>query len=265
MEEYYNDLMILRTQFELEGVYDETTIIKESKYLLMDLGVENEDEINNIIKGFYSNCGYDMPLETIKSVKAVNITNDLFNIIMSRVFDPNNPQSFNPGQVGAGDFTMPINPNNVLSTIPEEKENNDDSSSEESPQEGTSAPAMISSAAPNSTTPLNLASTAGLQLMLNMLTQFEQTLTNPPNLEEDNVIVTLDDEEFDKIKVSIAQETLETPCMICCCEIEKENEMSELPCKHTFHTECINPWLKEHSNKCPVCRQECGKAKYSNV
>ena len=40
-------------------------------------------------------------------------------------------------------------------------------------------------------------------------------------------------------------------------ELEKmENRVIiEMPCEHTFHQECILPWLKEH-NSCPKCRFE---------
>ena len=29
-----------------------------------------------------------------------------------------------------------------------------------------------------------------------------------------------------------------------------------------FHTDCVTHWLKEYNYKCPICREECGQAKY---
>uniref|UniRef100_A0A914HK82 RING-type domain-containing protein n=1 Tax=Globodera rostochiensis TaxID=31243 RepID=A0A914HK82_GLORO len=44
-------------------------------------------------------------------------------------------------------------------------------------------------------------------------------------------------------------------CAICLGEIEPGTVIKRLPaCKHTFHTECIQPWLKGYNNFCPMCR-----------
>merc|ERR1712146_459546 len=52
---------------------------------------------------------------------------------------------------------------------------------------------------------------------------------------------------------------LEKPtCSICITDFELGLEGMFLPCGHTFHPDCIKPWLKKN-NKCPVCRKELNK------
>lgn len=43
-------------------------------------------------------------------------------------------------------------------------------------------------------------------------------------------------------------------CSICMDEAELGSEVTELPCHHWFHFDCIKAWLKEHDT-CPHCRQ----------
>jgi hypothetical protein len=49
---------------------------------------------------------------------------------------------------------------------------------------------------------------------------------------------------------------LETPiCTVCQDNLTLGTKALFLPCGHTFHPDCIMPWLKEH-NTCPICRYE---------
>jgi len=50
-------------------------------------------------------------------------------------------------------------------------------------------------------------------------------------------------------------------CMICFDEFNVEQSVLKLPCNHLYHKDCIVPYFKEHSNKCPSCRCEVGKSK----
>jgi E3 ubiquitin-protein ligase RNF115/126 len=79
----------------------------------------------------------------------------------------------------------------------------------------------------------------------------------------DDVVSTLDDSENDKLKVYRLIEKKEEKCSICMCDINIDEEVCDLPCTHTFHNECIQPWLKNYNYKCPVCRKEVGKPKYN--
>jgi hypothetical protein len=48
-------------------------------------------------------------------------------------------------------------------------------------------------------------------------------------------------------------------CSICQDELSKDNIIRQLNCSHIYHKECIDKYLLEYSNKCPICRAECRK------
>ena len=50
----------------------------------------------------------------------------------------------------------------------------------------------------------------------------------------------------------------EPECAVCMCELEKGDEMGQLPCGHTFHKECIVEWLHNEAS-CPMCRVDMKK------
>ncbi|GFH56445.1 hypothetical protein CTEN210_12921 [Chaetoceros tenuissimus] len=60
--------------------------------------------------------------------------------------------------------------------------------------------------------------------------------------------------------LSSRKDTLYNPrmCPICCEEYEKGHDIAwskNEECVHAFHTDCIVPWLLEHSD-CPMCRND---------
>jgi hypothetical protein len=85
--------------------------------------------------------------------------------------------------------------------------------------------------------------------------------------ELDDVKLILDEDEINKIKTTeyskLDTDTKNTctKCTICQDEYHNDNKVRELNCKHVFHLECIDQWLKEYSYKCPQCRQPAGEYK----
>lgn len=51
----------------------------------------------------------------------------------------------------------------------------------------------------------------------------------------------------------IRDEESEGQCPICLKDMEQDDIVNELPCRHQFHKDCILPWLKKTSS-CPSCR-----------
>jgi hypothetical protein len=44
-------------------------------------------------------------------------------------------------------------------------------------------------------------------------------------------------------------------CMVCLESLSEGELLRQLPCQHSFHVSCIDPWLLERSGECPVCRR----------
>ncbi len=78
-----------------------------------------------------------------------------------------------------------------------------------------------------------------------------------------DVVVTVDDKDIDKLKSNKLSTDLDSDCSICMGKMLKDEVITELKCNHTFHTDCIEPYLKQYNYKCPICRAEVGKAKYN--
>ncbi|KAF2450602.1 hypothetical protein P171DRAFT_142759 [Karstenula rhodostoma CBS 690.94] len=48
----------------------------------------------------------------------------------------------------------------------------------------------------------------------------------------------------------------QSTCPICLDDFEpKESQVRELPCRHIFHIDCIDPFLLNNSSLCPICKQ----------
>jgi len=47
----------------------------------------------------------------------------------------------------------------------------------------------------------------------------------------------------------------EPACCICLCEYEDGEKLMELPCGHSYHSECISSWCDNHV-RCPLCNHD---------
>lgn len=91
--------------------------------------------------------------------------------------------------------------------------------------------------------------------------RFLSMIRNRINRPLEDVKITLDESELNKLITYKLPQTLEEKCVICIGELEEGNEVMELPCKHLFHCECIKSLLLNYDYKCPVCRHDIGKHK----
>ena len=55
-------------------------------------------------------------------------------------------------------------------------------------------------------------------------------------------------------------------CAICVDDFKKGDTLRVLPCSHQFHVECIDEWLINHSDLCPLCKNQVPrKRRYGTV
>ena len=77
-----------------------------------------------------------------------------------------------------------------------------------------------------------------------------------------NVLSEEGEKEIQKIKYK-KNETDQHSCCISFEDFEEDQEIYKLPCGHIF-SDSIFTWLKEESNKCPVCRHELSHKEIKN-
>lgn len=87
--------------------------------------------------------------------------------------------------------------------------------------------------------------------------------TGTENLED--VKMTLSAEEINKLPLKKYEnlnehlKSINNICTICRDNYETDNVVRILTCNHLYHSDCIDGWLGNHSNKCPHCRIEIGE------
>jgi len=52
-----------------------------------------------------------------------------------------------------------------------------------------------------------------------------------------------------------SKETCEVSCAVCLSDFEENEMLRRLPCGHSFHSSCVDKWLKQNK-RCPLCVQD---------
>ena len=61
-------------------------------------------------------------------------------------------------------------------------------------------------------------------------------------------------DENQEPSAAVEQGSGDKSCSICYVDYEEMIELRILPCTHTFHKKCIDPWILQDNNTCPLCR-----------
>ena len=284
----FEDLFAMRIAYQ-DMYNDESNIIRELKKELIRSGM-NSNEIDDFLVEFYNNYGINISKETISSIiipsrrgPRIRLTDLSGNNILNFLLNPNNfnnsvnlvnetlnsqlnqqqqNETSNSNYSDDSDGTDDSMPELESDDDVPELESDDDNMPEleELPNNNTN----------NETLTFPLGTNHGIQIPLDdhwnansFLQNFLNimNLQNPQNMED--VRATLGEDGEKEIKHYKLKEKLDGTCSVCMMELEKDQEVSELKCKHVFHKDCIMKWLKDYNYKCPICRAECGKPKFN--
>ncbi|CAN6274089.1 unnamed protein product [Urochloa humidicola] len=69
----------------------------------------------------------------------------------------------------------------------------------------------------------------------------------------ESVVNSLPCKSYKKLETPQCSDDMEQ-CHICLTEYEEGEQIRTLPCKHEFHLQCVDKWLKEIHRVCPLCR-----------
>ena len=241
IEEFYSYLFAVRIALQ-DRYENESDIIIELKKYLLDIG-ELPDTISQTLYNFYQHFGINIQLNTIEQISIINT--QIFNNILGFILNNSNEsednesssESFTTIQVLSNGQTYTINSqSNLLETSNE--------------QVNTSSTVYSHN---------NMISL--LNTIINELGN--QIDSDPITSSFQDVIVTVDDSDLEKLISTKLESKLDIDCSICMGNMDKDDMSTELKCSHIFHTDCIKPYLQQYNYKCPICRTEVGKAKYN--
>jgi hypothetical protein len=289
--------ILLQDEFE-----NESDIIRELKYELIQKGTP-EENIPNYLKQFYEAFGINMTLDQINEAlepsQEEQLANQLINVVNQLVSGQIAHNTPDENEDNVEDIEGEDNDDDSSLSDDENQQDIsgnliDASNNTTNPQTSSNVQFYISTMGPGGTmqytfnsgnapqvgsTHLNLNSLLGSllnpnpsmvlpplppqQMMLQPLLGPLFTGLLPPGPMMQDIVSTLDDSEKDKLKVYKLTEKKEEKCSVCMTDMNTDEQVCELPCGHTFHDDCIQPWLKQYNYKCPICRKEVGKPKHN--
>ena len=227
-----NDDLFAYRESLLDTINSETIIIKELKYYLLDLHIDR-NIINTIIYNFYQHFGIDVELDTIVqiTIPSDNMITLIDNIIRNN-FEP----------------------------IQEQEQYEDNNDDEDIPQPQNNFQMIINELFNQPIININNNNNNNIHMqMVDMINVLMGGFNQNAPVEYVDVKVSTDPKVIDMLNIKILEEKLDYDCAVCLSSMEKEEVVMELPCKHSYHKDCIEPYLKDYSYKCPVCRSEVGE------
>lgn len=267
LDELFSDLFAYRIM--LQDSYDnESDIIREIKNYLIEIGISLAN-IPEIIHDFYKTYGFEISIEVINEVCINPVFNNIVSFTISSEDFNNNNQVID---VFSNSFS---NHDQVQENSSDDEESEDiNLSNNNNLQQMASNLLNINNNSLNQQMAQNIFQYVNFvndnfnnhwtnnSVNHNSLVNVINSLVNNGSTYQ-NVVVSMDDKEVDKLESVKLESNLESNCSICMGQMEKEEMVTKLVCSHTFHTDCIQPYLKEYNYKCPICRTELGKVKYS--
>ena len=298
--EINDELLALRVVLQ-EDDTNESNIIRDLKMYLISKNISNSD-INDIIFNFYQSYNINLSKEFITGINPFPnfLNNSLTSFLLNPSSFLNNQQNYNDIVEEADNIDDEENTEeNSDENSDDEYQGFNEEENDENPFINILEEASILN--PNNNISLMMNELQQLNNMLSTINQSEPIIlngtpnnifnfntlnqpdelnlsnTNPSefvnilgnlintvntNSDMENVKVTLDDDDLKNLNSGELTSDLNEKCSICMMEVKKGEKYTKLSCNHGFHSDCVMQWFKEYNYKCPVCRKECGNAKY---
>lgn len=269
----FDDLFALRISLQ-DNFQDESAIIREIKYELCMSGMPNT-EINKYVVDFYKNFGIDISLDIVSQIPTpqpppiqnipnlshiLNNPQQFLQIMMPNINYPNNQANNNSDSDSSENDTDSLPSLDDNHPVEDQQNVNPPANSQQNVNSNYNLSLITNTGHTLNLSANNIPNTPNANTFYNIFSQLINA--QPPNMED--VLVTLDDDDLSKMETLIVKEDSDSKCGVCMSKYKKDEKLYLLPCKHKFHKECIEPWLKQYNYKCPICRKECGKSKIHN-